>query len=261
MTVTNQPGYFVTPGVTNQPGYFVTVGRAAGTLARREIVRFLRQRSRLVGAMATPLLFWLVIGSGFNYLGYLFSGMLVQVLLFASIFSTISIIQDRNEGFLQGVLVAPVPRSAVVLGKVLGGTAIALLQGVLFLVLGPLVGVQPTLPGLAAALGVMALVAFALTALGTAFAWRFESVQGFHGVMNLLLFPMWLLSGAVFPPEGAAGWVRGVMAGNPLTYGVSALRGTLTGAEPSGLAFGVTAGFALAMFGLAVASARGKMRA
>src|SRR6185295_7327665 len=115
---------------------------AAWTLCRRDMVRFLRQRSRIVGVLATPLIFWGLIGSGFNYMKYLFPGTLVQILLFASIFSTISIIQDRQHGFLQGVLVAPVSRAAIVLGKVFGGMAIALVQGALFLLLGPLVGIR-----------------------------------------------------------------------------------------------------------------------
>lgn len=233
---------------------------AAGSLARRELVRFFRQRSRVIGVLATPLVFWLLIGSGFNEMAYMFPGTLVQLVLFASIFSTISLIQDRNDGFLQGVLVAPVPRAAIVLGKVLGGMGIALLQGVLFLLLGPLVGVWPTPLGVLAAVGGLALVSFSLTSLGVALAWRFTSVQGFHGVMNLLLIPMWLLSGAVFPAGKALGWVRGVMAVNPLTYGVDLVRASLTGAGTStSLALAVTVGFGVAMFALATASARGRM--
>jgi len=230
---------------------------AAGSLCRRELVRFFRQRSRVIGALGTPILFWLLIGSGFSYLGYLFPGTIVQILLFASIFSTISIIQDRQEGFLQGVLVAPVPRSAIVLGKVLGGTGIALVQGLLFLALAPLVGLRPSLPALLGTVGVMALVAFGLTSLGVLLAWRFDSVQGFHAMMNLFLIPMWLLSGAVFPPEKAVPWVRGAMVANPLSYGVTALRQVLTG-DPASLALplGVTAAFAGAMFALAAATAR-----
>jgi ABC-2 type transport system permease protein len=231
---------------------------AAWTLCRRDVVRFLRQRSRIVGVLGTPLIFWALIGSGFNYMKYLFPGTLVQILLFASIFSTISIIQDRQHGFLQGVLVAPVSRGAIVLGKVFGGMAIALVQGALFLLLGPLVGIRASFPGWIAALGVMAAVSFGLTALGVMLAWRFQSVQGFHGVMNLLLFPMWLLSGAVFPPQNAAGWVRTVMVANPLTYGVDALRQVLTGEGTVrlGVSLGVTAAFAVAMFVLATALTR-----
>ena len=230
---------------------------AAWTLCLRDLVLFGRQRSRIVGLVGTPLIFWGLIGSGFNYLGYLFPGTLIQVLLFASIFSTISIIQDRQKGFLQGVLVAPVPNSAIVLGKVLGGTAIALAQGILFLPLGPLVGIRPAFPAWAAALGVMTLVGFGLTALGVLLAWRFESVQGFHSVMFLLLLPMWLLSGAVFPADKTVSWVRWVMVANPLTYGVDALRRVLTGEGMRlDLSLGVSALFALLMFALATAFAR-----
>jgi ABC-2 type transport system permease protein len=230
---------------------------AAATLCRRDLVRFFRQRSRIVGVLGTPLIFWGLIGSGFNYMQYLYPGTLVQILLFTSIFSTISIIQDRQQGFLQGVLVAPVTRSAIVLGKVLGGTSIALAQGALFLLLAPLVGIRPGPLGWLAALGVMGLVSFGLTALGVLLAWRFDSVQGFHSIMNLLLMPMWLLSGAVFPPEKAIRWVRVVMVGNPLSYGVGALRRVLTGeGSDLGLSLGVSAAFAAAMFALAVYFAR-----
>lgn len=230
---------------------------AAWTLCRRDLVRFFRQRSRMIGALGTPLIFWGLIGSGFNYMQYLYPGTLVQILLFTSIFSTISIIQDRQQGFLQGVLVAPVSRSAIVLGKVLGGTAIALSQGVLFLLLGPLVEIHPPAIGWLAAVGVMTIISFGLTALGVLLAWRFDSVQGFHSVMNLLLMPMWLLSGAVFPPEKAVAWVRWAMVVNPLTYGVSALRQVLTGENLGlGLSIAVSASFAVVMFVLASSFAR-----
>ena len=230
---------------------------AAWTLCRRDLVRFFRQRSRIIGVLGTPLIFWGLIGSGFNYMQYLYPGTLVQILLFTSIFSTISIIQDRQQGFLQGVLVAPVSRSAIVLGKVLGGTAIALTQGALFLFLAPLVGINPGPTGWAAALGIMAVTSFGLTAMGVLLAWRFDSVQGFHSIMNLLLMPMWLLSGAVFDPAKAIPWVRVVMVGNPLTYGVGALRRVLTGEgmDPV-LGVGVVAAFAAAMFVLAAVFAR-----
>jgi len=153
--------------------------------------------------------------------------------------------------------VAPISRASIVLGKVLGGTAIALVQGTLFLLLGPLVGVRPAVAGWASALGIMAAVAFGLTALGVLLAWRFESIQGFHAMMNLFLIPMWLLSGAVFPPDKAVAWVRIVMKGNPLTYGVDALRRALTGeGMPYGISLGVTIAFAAIMFFLATALAR-----
>jgi ABC-2 type transport system permease protein len=224
----------------------------AWTLCRRELVRFYRQKSRVVGVLATPLVFWLITGSGLggDFLAHLYPGTLAMILLFASIFSTISIIEDRKEGFLQGVLVAPVPRAGIVLGKVAGGAAVALTQGVLFLVLLPLSGLRPGLGSVAAAAGVMVLMAFGLTSVGVLLAWKFESVQGFHAVINLFLVPMWILSGAVFRIGHARGWVEAVMTVNPMAYGVSALRRFLAGesVQPLGLSIAVTAGFALAMF-------------
>ena len=131
-------------------------------------------------------------------------------------------------------MVAPVPRVAIALGKILGGTTLALLQAMLFLLLAPLANAEINLAMLPLLLIVLALFAFALTGLGFVLAWMLDSTQGFHAIMNLLLFPMWLLSGAVFPPDGAAGWIRVAMLANPMTYGVAALRTMLSGAETSG---------------------------
>jgi ABC-2 type transport system permease protein len=215
---------------------------AVGSLAWRELVRFFRQPSRVMGAAGTPLLFWALLGtglsssfrmpggpSGMNYKEYFFPGTIFLVVLFASIFSTISVIEDRNQGFLQGVLAAPIGRVSIVAGKILGGAAIAWLQGILFLLLAPLVGIRMSLAGALGAAGVLALVAMALAGIGFAFAWRVDSVQGFHAVMNLLLFPMWLLSGSFFPISGAPRWLAFLMRLNPLTYGLAAMRALLYG--------------------------------
>ncbi|HYN22248.1 MAG TPA: ABC transporter permease, partial [Thermoanaerobaculia bacterium] len=195
-------------------------GLGVYTLWRRELVRFFRQPSRMAGAAGSPLLFWILIGSGLSgsfrlpggpadldYLEYFFPGTMVLVLLFAAIFSTISVIEDRNQGFLQGVLVAPVSRATIALGKVLGGATLAWLQSLAFLALAPLSGIRLTVQSALAAAGVLAVLGISLTAVGFAFAWRVDSVQGFHAVMNLLLVPMWLLSGAFFPPSGAPVWL------------------------------------------------------
>ena len=218
---------------------------AVGTLWQREIVRFVRQRNRIVGALGTPLVFWLIIGSGLgssfrsgtlggeHYLEYSFPGTLALILLFTSIFSTISIIEDRQVGFLQSVLVAPVPRSAITLGKILGGTTLALVQALIFLLLSPTVGISLSAEKLLALTGVLLLVAFALTAVGFLIAWRMDSTQGFHAIMNLLLMPMWLLSGSFFPASGAPRWIRAVISANPLTYGVAAVRRLLYLGSPS----------------------------
>jgi ABC-2 type transport system permease protein len=236
------------------------------SLWRREVVRFLRQRSRIVGALGSPLVFWFLIGSGLNrsfqggtasplaggYLEYFYPGTLALILLFTAIFSTISIVEDRQEGFLQGVLVAPVPRSAIVAGKVLGSTTLAVLQGGIFLLLAPLARVPLHLVDVPAVLGVMVLVAFGLSGLGFLVAWWLDSTQGFHAIMNVFLIPMWILSGALFPAAGAAGWVRVLMFVNPLTYGVAALRWffydrPLAGEPSFGLSLAVVVGFAAAM--------------
>ncbi|HEX5716355.1 MAG TPA: ABC transporter permease [Thermoanaerobaculia bacterium] len=243
---------------------------AVFTLWKRELVRFFRQPSRIAGAAGSPLIFWVLIGSGLSgsfrlpggpsdltYLEYFFPGTMVLTLLFAAIFSTISVIEDRNQGFLQGVLVAPVPRASIAAGKVLGGATLAWLQSVIFLALAPLSGIRLTLSSVLAAAGVLAILGIALTAVGFAFAWKVDSVQGFHAVMNLLLVPMWLLSGAFFPPSGAPGWLAAVMRANPLTYGVAALRWALYGSAPEvgtglpgpGVAIAVTLLAALVAFG------------
>lgn len=234
------------------------------SLLLREILRFARQRSRVIGALGTPLLFWLVLGGGFGDMAAFFPGALLMVVLFTAIFSSISIIEDRNEGFLQGVLAAPVPRLAIVLGKVLGGALLGFMQGLVLLALAPLSGVVYGLAEFFQAAGILLIIAVALSALGFVFAWRMDSVQGFHAVMNLLLFPMWMMSGAFFPIVGASGIMRALMVSNPLTYGLSALRRVLYAPEISD-AMGdpslatsllVTGGFTLAVLVLAVIVAR-----
>jgi len=244
----------------------------AFTLWWREVVRFYRQRARVVGVIVSPILFWVVIGSGFgtsfgsgqasgqqHSLNYLYPGMLVMIVLFTAIFTMMSVIEDRNQGFLLSVLVAPVPRAAIVLGKVMGGTTLSAAQGLICLVFAPLVGVHLTLLSLALVVLTVFLVSFALTALGFAIAWPMDSTQAFHAIINLFLIPMWLLSGALFPISGASKWIRGVMYANPLTYGVEALRTLMYPEAPR--AFPLAASiltlvlFALFMFGLAFALA------
>lgn len=233
------------------------------TLWQRDIVRFLRQRSRIAGALGTPLVFWAVLGAGLGrsfsagdprlsggYLEYFFPGTISLIVLFTAIFSTISLIEDRQEGFLQGVLVAPVPRLTIVLGKMLGGTTLAVSQAAVFLLLGPLAGVPMALDRVPAIFAALGLLAFAMTGLGFVIAWALDSTQGFHAVMNLLLMPMWLLSGAVFPASGASGWMRAAMMANPMTYGVSALQHAVLGHSMGpGLAvsLAVSAAFGAAM--------------
>ena len=237
----------------------------------REVVRFYRQRSRVVGVIASPVVFWLVIGSGFgtsfrgsgagdqHYLDYFYPGALIMIVLFTSIFTMMSVIEDRKDGFLLSVLTAPVGRGVVVMGKVLGGATLATIQGLIFLIFAPLVGIHFTIASLLLIVLVVALVSFALTALGFAIAWPMDSPQAFHAVVNLFMIPLWLVSGALFPLSGASGWIRILMRANPLTYGVEGLRTLLFPAAATEfsatLAISVLAGFSLVMFAIAFALA------
>ena len=242
---------------------------AVASLWWRELVRFYRQRSRVAGVILSPLVFWLVIGSGFgtsfrsgaaaggqHYLEYFYPGALIMIVLFTSIFTMMSVIEDRKEGFLLSVLVAPISRSAVVLAKVLGGTTLSAIQGLIFLIFAPAVGVHFGLAQFGLIVLITVLVSFCLTALGFALAWQMESSQGFHALVNLFLIPLWLVSGALFPMAGASGWIRAVMTVNPLTYGVEALRTALFPAMadprfPLGSSIAVLAVFSAVVFAVA----------
>ena len=262
-----------------RPAQAGTVGvlLPAFTLWWREIVRFYRQTTRVVGVLASPLVFWLVIGSGFgtsfrsgggpgqqHYLDYFYPGALIMTVLFTSIFTMMSVIEDRKEGFLLSVLVAPVPRSAIVLGKVLGGTTLSAIQGLIFLIFAPFTGVHLDPVQVLLVTVVVFLVSFALTALGFAIAWPMDSSQAFHGIVNLFLIPLWLLSGALFPLSGASGWIRVVMRLNPLTYGVEALRELLYPDAPTNFplpsSMATLVLFSLVMFGLAFLMANRRSR-
>ena len=210
---------------------------AAWSLWRREMVRFYRDRSRVIGGLVPPIIFWFFIGSGLsgsfsmgsgetalNYRQYFFPGTLVLIFLFTAVFSTISIIEDRREGFLQSVLVAPVPRLAIVLGKLFGSASLAFLQGMPFLVAAPFIGLHLTVSSLIISLFILFGVAFSLAGVGFLIAWRLDSTQGFHAIMNMGLIPLWLLSGALFPIHNIPGWLSLVVRLNPLTYCVAALQ-------------------------------------
>ncbi len=205
-------------------------------LARREVLRFLRQPARLAAALGTPLLFWLFLSGGFaaaldraalggmSYGAFLLPGMITLAVLFASIFSSITTIDDRASGWLQPALVSPTPRWVIGLGKVLGGGLVAWLHAVVLLLLWPLVADTLSITGAVLALGLSLLIALALSALGLAFAWRSPDTGSFHAVMNLVLMPLWLLSGAFFSIDGAATWMQWVLRLNPLAWCTDAMR-------------------------------------
>ena len=254
-------------------------------LAWRELVRFFRQRHRVVGAIGQPLLFWILFGAGLRqsfrmsadsgptFFEYYFPGTVMLTLLFTAIFSPISIIEDRREGFLQSVLVGPAGRWAMVVGKLLGGSTIAMLQAFFMLGLGALLDAPGNWLDWGQMVGLLALTALGMTGLGFVLSWRLDSTQGFHAVMNLLLMPMWLLSGAFFPMPAwtqSTPWsqlaLHAVMRVNPLTYCVAGTRRAWSGADlPLGyfqpsqaVCWGVAAVFAIAltMFAIRVGNTR-----
>jgi ABC-2 type transport system permease protein len=228
-----------------------------GVLVSRDLRRFFRQMSRVVGALVQPLIFWLVIGSGMassfrmpgaenvGYVQYFYPGIVMLVVLFTSIFTTMSVIEDRHKGFLQAVLVAPASRAALVLGKTLGGVAIALAQAAIFLALAPLAGFAVGNVAWLQLGVILVLVSLGLSSLGFAIAWWLDSTQGYHVVMSVLLLPLWILSGAMFPMAGGPRWIAWLMRANPMAYAVSGVRHALYGQAPSLGELGVTLVFAL----------------
>lgn len=228
--------------------------RAAGALAAREVRRFVRQPSRVVGSLATPALVWAFMAAGFagsmgqgaEYPRFLLAGMASMTVLMSSIFGAMSLIDDRHAGFLQGVLTSPAPRWSAALAKLAGGAALAWAQGAILIPASWVLGAPFTVTGLVQALAALAVIAVFVSALGLALAWVVDSSQGFHGVMNLILMPMWLLSGSLFPVGEASSVVRPLMVANPLTWPTSLLREAL-GAGAIDLPGGAPAAWAISL--------------
>ena len=231
------------------PAFWLTVL----TLMHREIIRFWREKGRVLGFVGSPLIFWLVIGSGFGNLRFFFPGALALTVMFSAVFSTMSLIEDRREGFLLSMLVSPAPRSAVVYGKVLGSATLAWLQGLIFLAFAPLTGARPSVGEILLLAVAIYVMSFTFTALGFLIAWRMDSTQGYHAIINLLLLPLWMVSGALFPMEGAHGWMRVVMRLNPVTYALAPIQRLLDGrvtaeTPPLALSLLITAGTGLVLW-------------
>lgn len=231
----------------------------AATLWQRELLRFWRQKSRVMGVVASPLVFWLFIGYGSNDLAKFYSGALVLTVMFSAIFSTITIIEDRREGFLLSMLVSPAPRTSLVLGKILGSATLGWIQGTIFLIFAPLAGISIAPGELVIVAAAIFLVSFTLTGLGFVMAWKMESTSGFHALMNLLLFPMWIVSGALFPMATAHGWIKAVMWINPLTYSIALINHTLR--MPNATPGALTSLVVTAAFGVALLLTSGVMAA
>jgi len=212
----------------------------------RDVIRFYREKPRILGMLGQPLLYLLIIGNGlsysfrmasapqsFNYLEFMYPGIIGMSVLFTSVFSAISIVWDREFGFLKEVLVAPVPRWSVAIGKALGGSTIALLQAAILLLLAPVIGIKLGLVVVLKLLGMLFLIAFSLTSLGITVASRMETMEGFQIVMNFLVLPLFFLSGAMFPMKGMPPWLETLMRLDPLTYGVDALRNIMFADSPA----------------------------
>jgi ABC-2 type transport system permease protein len=217
----------------------------------RQLKRYVRSRSRMIGSLGQPLLFLLSLGYGFgpvfqragqgNYLEFLAPGIIGMSIIFTSIFSGMEIIWDRQFGFLKETLVAPVPRFAIMLGRTLGGATVAAAQGVVVFVISLIAGFRPYNWGLVLpTFLVMILVALLFTALGTAIASKLNDMQGFQLIMNFLIMPLFFLSGALFPLQGLPPALTTIARLDPLSYGVDAFRMLLINSSHFGLATDIT---------------------
>ena len=210
--------------------------RGAYTIWYRDVVRFKRDRVRMFSSLGMPVVYLFVFGSGLSpamaemgggridFKQFMFPGVLTMTVLFTSVFSAVSIVWDREFGFLKEVMVAPVSRVAVALGKVAGGSTVSLFQGLIVLLLAPVLGVDLSISQIVTLIGLMILLAVMMTALGILIAARQTSMEGFHMMMNFVLLPMFFLSGAFFPLRGIPIWMELLSKLDPVTYGVDPLR-------------------------------------
>ncbi|RKX76320.1 MAG: ABC transporter [Spirochaetes bacterium] len=206
------------------------------TIWYRDVLRYSRDRARIVASLAQPLLFLFIFGSGLSpvmsnlggghldFRQFMFPGILGMTVLFTSIFSAVSIVWDREFGFFKEVMAAPISRAAVALGKVAGGSTIALFQGCIILLLSPILNIQLTLFQIITLVGLMLLLAMVMTSLGILIASRQRSMEGFQMIMNFLLMPMFFLSGAFFPLKNIPLWMEILAKIDPVAYGVDPLR-------------------------------------
>ena len=207
----------------------------------RQMKHFYRAKSRIVASIVQPLFFLFILGSGFrvasfasiqgDYLHFLAPGIITMAIMFSSMFTGVSVLWDKQFGFLQEVLVAPVSRLSIIMGRTLGGATTALIQGFLILAAALLLGVQvASIPGFILTIIVMVLVSFSAVGFGLILASKLEDFQGFQIIMNLIIMPLLFLSSAFFPISSSLpGWLQVVAHANPLFYMVDGIRGSLTG--------------------------------
>jgi ABC-2 type transport system permease protein len=209
--------------------------RAARIMWRRDLIRFVNDRIRIISSLVQPLLFLFVMGAGLNTLSrsgtygvnlktFIYPGILCISVMFTAMFAAASIVWDREFGFLREMMVAPVSRSSIVIGKCLGGATVACLQGVIMILLGPLVGVPYNVVLILGIFGLQLLLAFTITAFGVMIAVRIKQMQSFFGVMQMIVMPMFFISGALFPTRGLPRWLEVLNRIDPLTYAVYPMR-------------------------------------
>ncbi|HDZ54568.1 MAG TPA: ABC transporter [Candidatus Nealsonbacteria bacterium] len=204
----------------------------------REIIRYWRNWIRSVSSLIMPILWLVILGSGisaslsfapsgtesFNYINFIFPGILAMIILFSSIFGALTIVYDREFGFSKEFFVAPISRTSIVIGKILGGATTATIQASLMLLLTPLIGIKISFLTIIILFPAMFLIAFGMSSLGVLLASQMKSTESFPMVMQFIMMPMFFLSGALFPLQGVPAWLAGLAQFNPLTYGVNILR-------------------------------------
>jgi len=217
----------------------------------RDLLRYWRDRARLITSFLMPFLFLVIFGTGiaasmfqlggseFNYIEFIYPGIIGMIVLFTSIMSGVSIVWDREFGFLKEVLVAPMSRSAIALGKILGGATIATIQGLLMLIFIPFVHISISIGQVLLLIPLMFIVAFSLTSMGILIASRIKTMEAFQVVMQVLLFPLLFISPAMFPPQFLPSWLGTMVRINPVSYGIDSFRQLLT-PPTEGMSFGLS---------------------
>ena len=209
--------------------------RGIWVVAFRELLHFISDRTRIISSLMFPLMFLVVFGAGFSrivggldggvdFIHFIYPGILAMTVLTSSLLSGTSVVVDREHGFLKEVLVAPLSRVGVILGKALGGSLTSLLQGMIMLVIAPIIGLSITPLLVVKLLPTLLILSLALSGLGILMATRMQSQQGFQFLMQLIVFPLMFLAGVFFPVDGVPVWLQIVAKVNPLTYGVDAIR-------------------------------------
>jgi len=218
------------------------IWRGLWVVAYRELLRFVSERSRMLSSFAMPLLFLVIFGAGFNraigvlapgvhYIQFMFPGIVAMSVLMSSLFAGISVVWDREFGFLKEILVAPLARTGIVLGKAVGGTGVALGQALTLLVLAPFLGVNLSVGLVLALIPVVVLLSLGLSGLGILIASFMQSQQGFQLLIQILIFPLIFLAGVFFPVNNVPLWMEVISKVNPLTYGVDAIRQVFLGSD------------------------------